>query len=58
VNPDNRKDKERFEKMKQTELEHGRSESEAINVAASETKTLREREGRSKTEDAKPFKKA
>jgi hypothetical protein len=50
VNPENQKDKERFEKMKATELDHGRDEQKATEVAAKETRVLREREGRSKRE--------
>jgi hypothetical protein len=46
----NEKDKERFDKMKSTEMEHGRDEQIAIDVAAKETKELREREGRAKHE--------
>lgn len=45
---ENEKDKERFDKMKSTEVERGRDEETAINVAAKETKELREREGRAK----------
>jgi hypothetical protein len=48
LNPENEKDKERFEKMKETELQHGREEESAIDVAAQEVKELRRREGRSK----------
>jgi hypothetical protein len=46
--PDNQKDKQRFEKMKETEMSHGRPEDQATQVAAREVKVLREREGKSK----------
>jgi hypothetical protein len=48
LNPENEKDKERFEKMKETELERGREEEKAAQVAAKEVKELRKQEGRSK----------
>jgi hypothetical protein len=48
LKPENEKDKRRFEKMKETEIEHGRDTQSAIDVAARETKELREREGRAK----------
>lgn len=48
LNPDNQKDKKRFEKLKATEVDHGRDEKKAIEVAAKEVRVLREREGRSK----------
>jgi hypothetical protein len=48
LNPENETDKQRFEKMKQTEQQRGRDEDTAIDVAAREVKELREREGRSK----------
>jgi hypothetical protein len=48
LNTDNQKDKKRFEKMKETELSHGRPEEQATQVAAREVKVLREREGKSK----------
>ena len=51
---ENQKDKERFEKMKQTELEHGRGEEKAIEVAAKEVKESRDREGR--TKDSQQYK--
>jgi hypothetical protein len=50
LRPENQKDKDRFERMKQTEQERGRDEDKAIDVAAREVKELREREGRSKDE--------
>jgi hypothetical protein len=51
LNPENEKDKDRFDRMKQTEEERGRDEATAIDVAANEVKELREREGRSKDSD-------
>lgn len=50
LHPENRKDKARFEKLKQTEQERGRNEETATKVAAKEVKELREREGRDKDE--------
>jgi hypothetical protein len=46
---ENRKDKDRFEKLKDTQVERGRDEKKATEVAASEVKEMRRREGRSKT---------
>jgi hypothetical protein len=51
LNPQNEVDKERFEKLKDTQVERGRGEEKAIEVAASEVKEMRRREGRSKDED-------
>lgn len=48
--PENNLDKERFEKLKGAEIERGRDESKAIDVAAAQVKELRRREGRSKEE--------
>jgi hypothetical protein len=45
---ENQKDKERFEKLKDTQVERGRDEESATQVAASEVKEMREREGRAK----------
>ncbi len=50
LNEENQKDKERFEKLKDTQVERGRDEEKAIEVAASEVKEMRRREGRSKDE--------
>jgi hypothetical protein len=50
LNQENEKDKERFEKLKDTQVERGRDEEEAVQVAASEVKEMRRREGRSKEE--------
>jgi hypothetical protein len=47
---ENQKDKDRFEKLKDTQVERGRDEEEAIEVAASEVKEMRRREGRLKEE--------
>ena len=54
LKPDNQVDKERFEKLKDTEEDHGRDEETAIDVAAGQVKELRRREGRSKDEGATP----
>jgi hypothetical protein len=51
LNPENQKDKQRFEKMKDTEISHGRPEDQARQVAAREVKVLRDREGKSKDVD-------
>jgi hypothetical protein len=50
LNPQNEKDKERFEKLKEAQVERGRDEEKATEVAASEVKEMRRREGRSKDE--------
>jgi hypothetical protein len=50
LNPKNEVDKERFEKLKDTQVERGRDEEKATEVAASEVKEMRRREGRSKEE--------
>ena len=49
MHPEN--EKERFEKLKQTELERGRGDEPATKVAAKEVKELRRREGRDKDSD-------
>jgi hypothetical protein len=51
LTPDNQFDKDRFEKLKETEVERGRKEETAIDVAAEQVKELRQREGRSKDSD-------
>jgi hypothetical protein len=51
---DNEVDKERFEKLKETEIKRGRAEEKAIEVSAGQVKELRAREGRSKEEEAGP----
>lgn len=48
LKPENQVDKERFDKLKETELDHGREEERATDVAAQQVKELRRREGRSK----------
>jgi hypothetical protein len=48
LKPENKIDKSRFRKLKQTEKERGRGEQKATKVAAHEVKELRKREGRSK----------
>jgi hypothetical protein len=45
---ENRTDKKRFEKLKETQVERGREPEKATQVAASEVKEMRRREGRSK----------
>jgi len=51
LNAENKRDKKRFEKLKETQIERGRDEEKAIDVAASEVKEMRRREGRSKEDD-------
>ena len=46
----NQVDKDRFEKMTQTQVARGRDEEEAKTIAAEEVKELRRREGRTKEE--------
>jgi hypothetical protein len=48
LKPENRVDKDRFEKLKETEEKRGRDEEQAVDVSARQVKELREREGRSK----------
>jgi hypothetical protein len=48
LNAENEKDKERFEKLKEAQVERGRDDETATQVAASEVKEMRDREGRSK----------
>ena len=48
----NQVDKDRFDKLKATQVERGRDEDRAIEIAAEEVKELRRREGRSKEEQA------
>ena len=54
LKPENQVDKQRFEKLKDTELERGRKEEKATDIAADQVKELRRREGRSKEEIARP----
>jgi hypothetical protein len=51
LNAENERDKERFEKLKEAQEERGRDEEKAIEIAASEVKEMRAREGRSKDQD-------
>ena len=48
LTPENQVDKDRFEKLKDTEEERGRDEQTAIEVAAEQVNEMRKREGRSK----------
>jgi hypothetical protein len=48
LNAENKVDKKRFEKLKKTQVSRGRAEEKATEVAASEVKEMRKREGRSK----------
>lgn len=48
MKPENQLDKDRFEKLKEAELDRGRAQETAIDVAAGQVKELRRREGRSK----------
>jgi hypothetical protein len=51
LNRENQVDKDRFDKLKETQVDRGREESKAIEIAAEEVKELRKREGRSKDLD-------
>jgi len=51
LNEENQRDKERFEKLKETQVDRGRDEEKAVELAASEVKEMRRREGRSKEDD-------
>jgi hypothetical protein len=51
LNKENQVDKDRFEKLKDTQVERGRDEETAMDVAADEVKEMRRREGRSKEDD-------
>ncbi|MDX1964004.1 MAG: hypothetical protein SFX18_12690 [Pirellulales bacterium] len=48
LKPENRKDKERFKKLKKHEVERERPPEQATDVAAQEVKNLRKMEGRGK----------
>ena len=48
----NQVDKDRFDKLKAAQMDRGRDEERAIEVAAEEVKELRRREGRSKDDDS------
>jgi hypothetical protein len=52
MKPKNQVDKDRFEKMKDTEQDHGRDEKTATEVSAAQVKELRRREGRSKEDES------
>ena len=52
LKPENQKDKDRFEALKENEEVRGREGEAATQIAAQEVKELRKREGRSKNEDA------
>jgi hypothetical protein len=51
LNQENQQDKDRFEKLKSAQVERGRDETKATEVAAEEVKEMRRREGRSKEDD-------
>jgi len=51
LNKENQVDRDRFEKLKETQVEHGRDNESATDVAAEEVKEMRRREGRSKDQD-------
>jgi hypothetical protein len=51
LNKENQQDKQRFEKIKEAQVERGRDEAKATKVAADEVKDMRRREGRSKDDD-------
>jgi hypothetical protein len=48
LKPENQSDKERFNKLKDHEIDRGRDEEEAKQIAASEVKQLRDQEGKNK----------
>lgn len=51
VSARNQVDKQRFDKLKATQIDRGREKEKAIEIAAEEVKELRRREGRSKEDD-------
>jgi len=51
LNAENQRDKERFERLKEAQVKRGRDEEKATDVAASEVKEMRRREGRAKSDD-------
>jgi len=51
LNAENEQDRERFEKLKEAEVERGRDDETAVDVAARQVKELRKREARSKEDD-------
>jgi hypothetical protein len=51
LNKENEEDKERFDKLKEAQVERGRDEKKATEVAAGEVKEMRRRERRSKKDD-------
>jgi hypothetical protein len=46
LKPENQVDKARFDKLKEAELERGREDETAVEVAAAQVKELRKREGK------------
>lgn len=52
LNPENERDKERFEKLKEAQEKRGRDAESATEMAAEEVKEMRRREGRSKDDSA------
>jgi hypothetical protein len=52
ANNDQQLDQDRFNKLKEMETERGRDEKTAKKVAAKEVEALREREGRTKENEA------
>jgi hypothetical protein len=46
LKPENQADKARFDKLKEAELERGREDETAVEVAAAQVKELRKREGK------------
>ena len=53
LNQENQKDKDRFEKLKETQVERGRNEEKAIEIAAGEVKEMRRREFYEKPSETK-----
>ena len=52
LNSRNKVDKQRFEKLKTTQVTRGRKQQKATEIAAQEIKELRRREGRSKRQES------
>lgn len=52
LNPRNKVDKKRFEKLKTAQEKRGRKKEKATEIAAAEIKELRRREGRSKRRES------
>jgi len=51
LNKENQRDKDRFEKLKEAQVDRGRDDESATEIAAEEVKEMRRREGRTKEDD-------